>query len=191
MSDELLDVVNARDEVIGTEHRSVIHALGLFHRAVHVLVFDPQGRVFLQLRGPRKDRHPNVWDSSASGHVDAGESYDTAAGRELAEELRIQPETLQFLFGLEAGPDTDNEFVRVYRCMWEGPITFNSSEIAAGRWFTPRELTAMIESAPAICAPALIRIWRELMARGLVGGSGEPGTQQAFGPAPDGLGAGG
>lgn len=176
MSDELLDVVNERDEVIGTERRSVIHALGLFHRAVHVLVFDPQGRVFLQLRAPWKDRHPNVWDSSASGHVDAAEGYDAAARRELAEELQIQPQALEYLFGLEPGPDTDNEFVRIYRCVWSGPVTINPAEIAAGRWFTPSELNAMIDRAPSSCAPALVSIWRELMARGLVQSSAELGT---------------
>ena len=37
------------------------------------------GELFLQKRSRLKDRHPNVWDSSAAGHVDAGEEYDEAA----------------------------------------------------------------------------------------------------------------
>ena len=53
-ADEWFDVVNARDEVIGQETRRVVHATGLWHRAVHVLVFDAAGRIFLQKRSMKK-----------------------------------------------------------------------------------------------------------------------------------------
>src|SRR6266446_2861813 len=50
MNDEIFDVVNESDEVIGQERRSEVHRLGLQHRAVHVLVFNARGEVFLQKR---------------------------------------------------------------------------------------------------------------------------------------------
>lgn len=53
-TDEWFDVVNARDEVVGRETRRVVHATGLWHRAVHVLVFDAAGRIFLQKRSMKK-----------------------------------------------------------------------------------------------------------------------------------------
>ena len=80
-------MVNERDEVIGRQTRRIVHATGLWHRAVHVLVFDHQWRVFLQKRSMLKDLSPGLWDSSCSGHLDAGEDYDPAAVRELAEEI--------------------------------------------------------------------------------------------------------
>ncbi|MCS7338324.1 MAG: NUDIX domain-containing protein, partial [Verrucomicrobiae bacterium] len=89
MASEFFDVVNAADEVIGRQPRAEVHRLGLLHRAVHVLVFNSRGQVYLQKRAHTKDRQPGLWDSSASGHVDAGEDYDTAALRELREELGI------------------------------------------------------------------------------------------------------
>ena len=46
MKEEIFDVVNERDEVIGHEPRSEVHRLGLMHRAVHVLVFNAAGQVF-------------------------------------------------------------------------------------------------------------------------------------------------
>ena len=76
MSEEIFDVVNERDEVIGQQPRSEVHRLGLMHRAVHVLVFNAAGQVFLQKRSMKKDRQPGLWDSSASGHMDTGEDYD-------------------------------------------------------------------------------------------------------------------
>ena len=51
----MFDVVNDRDEVIGQEPRPEVHRLGLRHRAVHVLVFNSRGEVFLQKRSMKKD----------------------------------------------------------------------------------------------------------------------------------------
>ena len=43
MSEEIFDVVNERDEIIGQRARAEVHRFGLKHRAVHVLVFDEKG----------------------------------------------------------------------------------------------------------------------------------------------------
>jgi isopentenyldiphosphate isomerase len=89
-ADELLPVVDDNDVVQGVRRRGDIHALGLPHRAVHVLVFDAQGRLFLQLRSNNKDTHPGKWTTSACGHVDPDEDYAEAASRELQEELGLE-----------------------------------------------------------------------------------------------------
>src|SRR4029079_19384427 len=89
MTDEIFDVVNERDEVVGRAPRAEVHACGLLHRAVHVLVYNSKGQVFLQKRSMNKDRQPGVWDSSSSGHVDSGEDYDSCTVRELREELGL------------------------------------------------------------------------------------------------------
>src|SRR5512140_3639348 len=90
MPEEIFDIVNAQDEVIGRGPRNEVHRLGLMHRAVHVLVFNARGEVFLQKRSMKKDRQPGLWDSSASGHVDSGEDYDACAVRELGEEIGLE-----------------------------------------------------------------------------------------------------
>src|SRR5256885_1188600 len=87
--EEWFDVVNEKDEVISRARRREVHAQGLWHRAVHVLVFNCHGAVFLQKRSMLKDLSPGLWDSSCSGHLDAGEDYDAAAVRELREEIGI------------------------------------------------------------------------------------------------------
>jgi len=99
MSEEIFDVVNDRNEVIGQETRSVVHARGLKHRAVHVLVFRKNGDLFIQKRSMAKDADPGRWDTSAAGHLDAGEGYMEAARREVKEELGVDcPDSLTFLF---------------------------------------------------------------------------------------------
>ncbi len=161
MSEEIFDVVNERDEVIGQRPRSEVHRLGLLHRAVHVLVFNSRGEVFLQKRSWKKDRQPGLWDSSASGHLASGEDYDAGALRELGEELGFRPGAApERLFKLAASAQTDQEHVWVYRCRGEGPFSLQADEIEGGVWQTPEELTAWMERRPEDFAGALLVIWR-------------------------------
>ena len=161
MTEEIFDVVNERDEVIGRNTRREVHRLGLMHRAVHVLVFNSQGQVFLQKRSMNKDRQPGLWDSSTSGHVDSGEEYDACAVRELREEigLRVQ-ESPRRLFKLAAGPETDQEHVWIYRCEAEGPFSLNPEEIELGGWFALEEVTRWMAQRPQEFASALQVIWK-------------------------------
>ena len=161
--EELFDIVNEDDEVIGQQPRSVVHAKGLRHRAAHVLVFNTDGKVFLQLRSISKDNNPGVWDSACSGHVDAGESYADAATRELMEEIGLLVETpLEPLFKIDACEDTGQEFVWVYQTQSEGPFTLNMDEIDAGRWLSPENVTKAVAETPEKHSPSFRLIWKRL-----------------------------
>jgi isopentenyl-diphosphate delta-isomerase type 1 len=161
MSEEIFDVVNERDEVIGRERRSEVHRRDLKHRAVHVLVFNARGELFLQKRSLRKDNHPGVWDSSASGHLDSGEDYDACAVRELGEEIGLFIEQAPArLFKVDARPETGQEFVWVYRCEAEGPFMLHPEEIDQGGWFAPAKLDDWLKQRPHEFAPAFVLIWQ-------------------------------
>lgn len=163
MSVEIFDVVNEKDEVVGRETRGEVHRRGLMHRAVHVLVFNSRGQVFLQKRSMKKDRQPGLWDSSASGHLDSGEAYDHCAVRELGEEIGLRLETApQRLFKLPASCQTDQEHVWIYRCEAEGPFTLHPEEIETGGWFTPQEVNRWMAEKPEEFASALLVIWKRL-----------------------------
>lgn len=164
MSEEIFDVVNDRDEVIGQRPRSEVHRLHLKHRAVHVLVFNHRGDLLLQKRSMRKDCFPGTWDSSSSGHLDQGEAYDACAVRELREEIGLEVATVpERLFYLEATPATGQEFVWVYRSASEGPFVPQESEVDRLEWFHPDALTGWIERRPQDFASAFIVIWRKLL----------------------------
>jgi len=167
ISDEIFDVVDASDSVIGRESRRRIHARRLRHRAAHILVFNRRGELFLQKRSMTKDSCPGLWDSSAAGHVDSGESYDDCARRELAEELGLEPDAAPLrLFKLAACARTGEEFVWVYRVCAEGPFVLNALEIETGAWFTPAELSAWIGDRPDELSPIFRMIWSKLRACG-------------------------
>jgi isopentenyl-diphosphate delta-isomerase type 1 len=163
MPDEIFDLVNERDEVIGQEKRREVHRLGLRHRAVHVLVFNAEGKLFLQKRSLAKDTFPGVWDSSSSGHLDTGEDYDACAVRELREEIRLLlPQAPQRLFKMEACLETGQEFVWVYRTEAEGPFTLHPEEIERGDWFAPAEISRWMAERPQDFARAFIYIWERV-----------------------------
>jgi isopentenyldiphosphate isomerase len=163
MTEEIFDVVNERDEVIGQQLRREVHRLGLIHRAVHVLVFNAAGHVFLQKRSLKKDRQPGVWDSSASGHVDTGEDYDACAVRELWEEIGLKLNVApKRLFKLAACAETDQEHVWVYRCKAEGAFRLAPDEIERGGWYAPEAVTRWMEERPEEFASALLVIWKRV-----------------------------
>jgi isopentenyldiphosphate isomerase len=163
MSEEIFDVVNDRDEVIDCRPRSEVHRLGLKHRAVHVLIFNSEGELFLQKRSMMKDCFPGVWDSSASGHLDVGEDYDACALREVREELGYTlPCVPARLFKIEACPETGQEFVWVYRCNAEGPFSLHPEEIETGGWFSAETIERWMRERPHEFATGLLRIWRGL-----------------------------
>jgi isopentenyl-diphosphate delta-isomerase type 1 len=163
MNEDMFDVVNERDEVIGQQRRSEVHRLGLKHRAVHVLIFNARGEVFLQKRSMRKDTFPGAWDSSAAGHLDTGEAYDVCAVREVREELGLTlampPERL---FKLSACSRTGQEHVWVYRYRAEGPFQLHPEEIERGGWFAPSAVTRWMQEKPHEFADALRLIWARL-----------------------------
>ena len=146
-SSEIFDVVDSEDRVVGQATRGEVHAKGLLHRSVHIFVFNSQGELFLQKRAMTKDENPGYWDSSAAGHVNAGEEYRTSAHRELMEELGIS-EKLQFFMKFSASPKTFWEHVETYLCTTDQEITINPAEISEGRFWSLFDLKESICSHP-------------------------------------------
>ncbi len=165
MNDELFDVVNDRNEVIGCLPRAEVHRRGLKHRSAHLLLFNSRGDLFLQQRSFRKDTCPGAWDSSAAGHLSAGESYDDAVRRETREELGIvlgsAPEPL---FTLEASPETGHEFIWVYRATHDGPFHLHPLELTGGGWFHPDHVDRWTADRPEDFARSFCRIWQKYLA---------------------------
>jgi isopentenyl-diphosphate delta-isomerase type 1 len=163
MSEEIFDIVNDRDEVIGRLPRAQVHREGHKHRAVHVLVFNARGEIFLQKRSMTKDTHPGAWDSSSSGHVDSGEDYDACAVRELREELGLVVEAPPSrLFKIAACAATGQEFCWVYRMTSEGPFTLHPEEIERGEWFTPERVSELVRQNPGDFADGFVLIWQRV-----------------------------
>lgn len=161
--DELFDVVNDRDEVIGQKRRADVHAQGLLHRAVSVFVFNSAGELLLQLRTATKDQYPLCWTSSCSGHVDAGEDYDTAAVRELREELGLTT-PIERLAKFDAGPETANEFTVLYRTTADSIPSPEPEEIERVEFVALSEVARSVKESPDKFTPPFRTLFEWLKA---------------------------
>lgn len=164
--EELFDVVDEQDTVLRQATRKEVHDQGLMHRAVHILVFNKHHDCYLQQRSLLKDRHPGVWDSSAAGHLDAGEDYDTAARRELEEELGITDTKLIRLATLPPTEATGMEHVALYAAMHNGSVHFPAAEIAGVLPFPAALIDLWLARRPQDFADSFAKCWeiaREMM----------------------------
>ena len=152
-------MVDNDDRICGYATRAEVHGNNLRHRAVHILIFNQIGEVYLQQRSRWKDRHPLKWDSSAAGHVNADEPYDETAQRELKEELALDV-PLETMFRLAASSHTDHEFIWGYRGVVREEPTPNKSEIERGVFFAPGVIDGWTSARPDDFAPAFLECWK-------------------------------
>ena len=124
---------------------------GLRRLVVHVCVFNQKGEMLIQQRQPFKEGWPNLWDVSVGGGVQAGESTQQAAQRELQEELGLEFDfenetpmlTTTFrkgfddLYIIHLEPDLDT-------------LRLQPEEVQAVRWAGRDEVLAMIENGTFI-----------------------------------------
>lgn len=161
---ESLDVVDENDVVINTLPRREIHAGKHLHRAVHVFVRNKLGEIYLQFRSHLKDTHGLKWDSSASGHVDPGESYHDCAVREMWEEIWVEPKgDLERIARIDASEATDLEFIEVFLGEAKGRLRIHGKEVDSGRWFSPEFIEEWIARRPQDFATGFItcfKAWR-------------------------------
>jgi isopentenyl-diphosphate delta-isomerase type 1 len=160
---EILEIVDESDNVIGTATRAEIHRKRLRHRAVHIFVFNSAGKIYVQRRSSSKDRFPDRLDSSAAGHVDPGESYEETAIRELQEELGIRAE-IEEILSVEASAITENEFVRLFEAHTDSAPVPDPDEIQWGEFMTRERLTKLMEEDPEDFVPAFILLWNQYIA---------------------------
>jgi isopentenyl-diphosphate Delta-isomerase len=162
---EILEIVDSHDKVIGSATRGEIHRRGFLHRAVHIFVFNKASHVYIQGRSSSKDRHPGKLDSSAAGHVDPGETYEQTAIRELGEELGIKAEVKEVL-RVPASEQTDNEHVVLFEVTTESQPRPNPEEIQWGAFMSRESVTKFMDEDPDDFVPAFIMLWRKFIQQG-------------------------
>lgn len=139
--DEWLEVVDKQGNVYDTARREDVHKNpNLLHRAVHIIVVNDNGDIFLQKRSANKDIQPGKWDTSVGGHLNVGESYERAAKREANEELGIRNISLEKLYDYLWRSERETELVRTFLCHYNGPFSMDMEELETGRFWTIQEI---------------------------------------------------
>jgi isopentenyl-diphosphate delta-isomerase len=149
-SDELLDLVSEKDEVIGTIRKSEAHKDSTkIHREVAIAIFNQNGEVLIQRRSLNKANDPGLWKITAAGHVGAGENSKVAAEREIFEELglAVDAEFLRKGFEKRVGKrgSTEARFFYIYYATVKGSppvLKLDKTEVMDIKWIRPDKLEA-------------------------------------------------
>jgi len=158
--EELVDLIDEQDQVIGWARRKRVRKENLLHRGVGILCLDPTGRIYVHRRTTTKDVFPGMYDMFVGGVVGKGESRDLAATREIAEELGISgpiPEPLcRYLY---IGP-LNRSLVAVYKVVWDGKISHQVEEVEWGSYMSIEEIEA--KTGEWNFVPDGLEIWRHI-----------------------------
>lgn len=151
-AEELVDIVDENDQVVNTVTRAVMRRDVLRHRCVFIVVIDGGNEILVHRRALDKDIWPGWWDLAVGGVLGAGESFEQAARRELAEEIGVRLDESAGLEVFDDGrvqpyDDADVSLLgRCYLLRHDGPFHFADGEVVEARWVSLAELESMLAS---------------------------------------------
>ena len=92
--DELIEHVDVDGNVLAIVTRGEMRMATLRHRCTYVFVVRPSAQLVVHRRAEWKSIYPGFWDLAFGGICGAGEPWETAAARELAEEAGVSDRPL-------------------------------------------------------------------------------------------------
>lgn len=149
-NDELLDLVDKNDQIVGTIWRSETTNLAEngrgYIRAVEMFIVNDIGELWIPKRTADKRIAPNGLDFSAAGHVSSGETYIEAMLKEIREELNLvlAPTDLEFVANI--GPDENSYFRRMFAYRTNQVPVYNPKDFTSAEWVKPIDLLAKLDS---------------------------------------------
>jgi len=150
--EESVVLVDEYDREIGQRAKLEAHRLGLLHRALSVVVFDPEGRMLLQRRAFDKYHSPGLWTNACCSHPRPGETPVDAARRRSREELGLDLEVrfvLSFVYRAEFDNGlTEHEFDHVFVAQSDALPWPEPAEVAEVCWVERTELLDWMKTEP-------------------------------------------
>jgi isopentenyldiphosphate isomerase len=127
--EEIYDIVNEQDEVIGTATRKEVHSGSKsIHRVAGAYIFNAKKQLLLQKRSANKDMGAGFWAFGVGGHVDSGDTYEQAIDREISEELGLHFPVIPLGKRL-VEHEHEREYVMTFMGVHDGPFpNFNRTE---------------------------------------------------------------
>ena len=113
-------------------------------KVVHLCIFNSRGEMLIQRCQLHKDRYPGMWDLSAGGFVQSGETVNDAVLREAHEELGIQlaPESIRYIMTVPFSFVLDEFFAVQADCEIDD-LVLQEEEVLEAKWVTHEEVLQM------------------------------------------------
>jgi len=172
VQEEILDLVDENDQVIGSAPRSEIYkkahaaapdwfkgdvedlysanAKEVFNklRAVWLMLINSKGELWIPRRNANKKICPLYLEGSMVGHVSSGETYEEALIRETKEELNLDLTRFEYRFKVHLSPFKDGSicFSKVYELRMDETPNFSKEDFQEGYWLKPEKILEMLAS---------------------------------------------
>ena len=147
-ADEIVAIVDEKNNVVGSAPRREMRAKALPHRATYVLVFNSRGELYVQKRTMTKDVFPGYYDPAAGGVVLAGEEYAEGAIREVEEEMGVQGVSLTPLFQFYHQDERNRVWGAAFSCVYDGEVVLQEEEVESGTFMPLTDILQMAETKP-------------------------------------------
>lgn len=117
-----------------------------YHLAIHVCIFNASGEMLIQQRQSFKEGWANRWDLSCGGAALAGENSQTAAEREMHEELglKISLEANRPVMTIHFHEGFDDIYTLVQDVSLD-KLTLQPDEVQQVKWAMQEEIYDMID----------------------------------------------
>lgn len=134
-----------------TMKRGNVFDHGAYHMVVHVCIFNSKNEMLIQQRQPFKEGWSNMWDVTVGGSAIEGDSSQSAAERELFEEIgyklnlkHVRPHlTINFDVGFDDYYLIENDVdIEKLKLQYE--------EVQKVKWASKDEILTMLESGEFI-----------------------------------------
>ena len=159
--EEMVDLVDEDDRVVGVAPRSEVRSKSLLHREVAAICRNRDGAIYVHRRTETKDVFPGMYDMWVAGVVSSGETYEGAVRRELEEELGIAGAEPTFLFKHRYLDRHLNWWTEAFEVRWDGPIRHQPEEVAWGAYLSEAELVAKLDEWPFV--PDGVEVFRRYL----------------------------
>ena len=152
MTEELVILVNEKDEQIGLMPKMEAHEKALLHRAFSVFVFNSKNELMLQQRALGKYHSPGLWTNTCCSHQRDGESNIEAGVRRLQEEMGFSTsleDTISFIYKAPFDNGlTEHEFDHILVGHYDDEPNINPEEVASWKWMSLEYVKKDMEMSP-------------------------------------------
>ncbi len=93
MLEEIIILVDEKDNPVGETGKMDAHKQGFLHRAFSCFVFDDKKNLLIQQRSHNNYHNPDIWANTCCSHPRPSETIVNAAKRRMVEELGFNVDT--------------------------------------------------------------------------------------------------